>query len=82
MFTRFHMSEEDVITFIKQPFVAACTDGRIPGRREGKRFIPDPTALLPGGLHRYVNTLGSSSISAFAVPHRNGTASGDHRASG
>ena len=65
LFTRFHMSEEDVITFIKQPFVAACTDGRIPG--SGKEKIhPRSYGAFARRLHRYVNTLGAIDLS-FAV---------------
>ena len=57
LFTQFHMSEEDVITFLKQPFVAACTDGRIPAN--GKEKIhPRSYGAFARRLHRYVNTLG------------------------
>ncbi len=65
LFTQFHMSEEDVMTFIKQPFVAACTDGRIP--KHGKEKIhPRSYGTFARRLHRYVNTLAVIDL-AFAV---------------
>jgi len=57
LFTQFHMSEEDVITFMKQPFVAACTDGKIPANASEK-IHPRSYGAFVRRLHRYVNTLG------------------------
>ncbi len=65
LFTQFHMSEEDVMTFMKQSFVAACTDGKIP--KNGKEKIhPRSYGTFARRLHRYVNTLGIIDL-AFAV---------------
>ena len=65
LFTQFHMSEDDVMTFMKQPFIAACTDGKIPGDGKGK-IHPRSYGAFTRRLHRYANTLGLIDL-AFAV---------------
>ena len=57
LFTQFHMSEKDVASFIKQPFIAACTDGRIPKYGKGK-IHPRSYGAFARRLYRYVKTLG------------------------
>ncbi len=72
LFTQFHMSEDDVMTFMKQPFIAACTDGRIPANPKEK-IHPRSYGAFARRLHRYVNTLGTIDL-AFAVQTATGLA--------
>ena len=53
VFTQFHMSEEDIVTFIQQPFVAACSDGWIPEHGLGTTH-PRSYGAFTRRLRRYV----------------------------
>ena len=53
VFTQFHISEEDIVTFIQQPFVAACSDGWIPEHGLGTTH-PRSYGAFTRRLRRYV----------------------------
>lgn len=72
VFTEFHMSEEDVITFIRQPFVAACTDGWIPDD-DTSMTHPRSYGAFTRRLRRYVSELEVIDLS-FAVRTATGLA--------
>jgi N-acyl-D-aspartate/D-glutamate deacylase len=55
-FTQLHMAEEDIITFIQQPFMAACTDGWIPDYGNGLTH-PRSYGTFTRRLRRYVYDL-------------------------
>ena len=56
-FTQLHMSDDDVITFIQQPFIAGCTDGWIPEYGDGLTH-PRSYGTFTRRLRRYVYELG------------------------
>ncbi|MDA2929711.1 amidohydrolase family protein, partial [Acidobacteria bacterium AH-259-O06] len=56
VFTQFHMSEEDIITFIQQPYVAGCTDGWVPEYGIGMTH-PRSYGAFTRRLRRYVYEL-------------------------
>jgi N-acyl-D-aspartate/D-glutamate deacylase len=55
-FTQLHMAEEDVATFIQQPFMAACTDGWIPEYGQGWTH-PRSYGTFTRRIRRYVYDL-------------------------
>lgn len=64
-FTQMHMSEEDIITYITQPFIAACTDGWVPEYGLGLHH-PRSYGAFTRRLRRYVYELGVIDL-PFAV---------------
>jgi N-acyl-D-amino-acid deacylase len=56
-FTQLHMSDEDVVTYIQQPFMAACTDGWIPEYGDGLTH-PRSYGTFTRRIRRYVYDLG------------------------
>jgi len=55
-FTQLHMAEEDIVTFIQQPYMAACTDGWIPDYGNGLTH-PRSYGTFTRRLRRYVYDL-------------------------
>ena len=56
-FTQLHMSDEDVVTYIQQSFMAACTDGWIPEYGDGLTH-PRSYGTFTRRIRRYVYDLG------------------------
>ncbi|HSF18203.1 MAG TPA: amidohydrolase family protein [Vicinamibacteria bacterium] len=56
-FTQLHMSDDDVVTYIQQPFMAACTDGWVPEYGFGLTH-PRSYGAFTRRIRRYVYDLG------------------------